>query len=254
MIKLVKLEALVAYLNDYLDVRNVPDYKDALNGLQVEGRPDVRRVAVAVDACQASIAQAAAGGADLLIVHHGLFWGQKAPITGMIYNRLSLLIKNDIALYSSHAPLDAHPEVGNNHVLARQLGLTVSGLWGEMEGVPLGIYADVDMARTEFTARVRDTLHIEPLVIAAGPERVRRIGIVTGGAGSWIERAYKVGIDTFLTGEGQHHTYFDAEERGMNVLYAGHYATETVGVRALARHLEERFGLESFYIDHPTGL
>lgn len=254
MIKIVRQDALVAYLNDYLDTRNVPDYKDAFNGLQVEGKANVRRVAVAVDACQASIAQAVTGGADFMIVHHGLFWGAKAPITGMIYRRLAPLIKNDIALYSSHAPLDAHLEVGNNHVLARALGLDVSGLWGEMEGVPMGVYADVSMTRAEFVSRVRDTLHVEPLVIATGPEQIRRVGIVTGGAGSWIERAYMRGVDTFLTGEGQHHTYFDAEERGMNVLYAGHYATETVGVRALARHLEERFGLETFYIDHPTGL
>ena len=250
----MKQDALVAYLNDYLAVRDVPDYKEAYNGLQVESGRDIRRVAVCVDACLATIEQAVAQNADLMIVHHGLFWGAKVPITGMIYRRLALLIRNDLALYSSHAPLDAHPEVGNNYVLTRLLGLTPGGMWGEMEGVPIGVYADTDMEREEFVRRVENALGVTPHVIATGPERVRRVGIVTGGAGSWIARAKAKGIDTFLTGEGAHHTYFDAEENGMNVIYAGHYATETVGVKALGQHLQERFGLETFFIDHPTGL
>ncbi|HZP81764.1 MAG TPA: Nif3-like dinuclear metal center hexameric protein [Chthonomonadaceae bacterium] len=245
---------LIAYLDDYLAVRDVPDWKDAFNGLQVEGRPEVRRVAVAVDACLATIAQAVAGNADLMIVHHGLFWGAKAPVTGAYYRRLALLIKNGLALYSCHTPLDAHPEVGNNYVLARKLGLTPAGRFGEFEGVPLGVYAETEMTRDAFVARVREALGVSPLVMATGPETVRRVGIITGGAGSWIDRAAAQGLDTFLTGEGAHHTYFEAEERGLNVLYAGHYTTETVGVRALADHLRDRFGLETFYIDHPTGL
>ncbi len=251
---MTQLTSLVAYLNDYLAIRDVPDYKEAYNGLQVEGKAEVRRVAVAVDACQATMRQAIAQNADLLIVHHGLFWGAKAPITGMYYERLKLLLNNDLALYSCHVPLDAHPEVGNNHALARLLGLEVSGLWGEMEGVPMGVYADVDMAREELTERIRKTLQIEPRVIATGPAQIKRVGIVTGAAGTWVERAQARGIDTLLTGEGPHHTYFDAEERRVNLIFAGHYATETVGVKALAQHLTERFGLETFFIDHPTGL
>lgn len=245
---------LIAYLDAYLDIANVPDYKDAFNGIEVQGQGDVYRVAVAVDACQATIDAAIAGGAEILIVHHGLFWGRKAPVTGPYYRRLAALIKNDVALYSCHIPLDAHPEVGNNHVLARQLGLGVGGTWGDFEGMPIGVWADADLSREEFVARVRDALGVEPLVMATGPDRVKRIGIVTGGAGSMIAQAARAGCDTFLTGEGAHHTYFDAEEGGINVLYAGHYATETVGVRALAAHLERRFGLETFFIDHPTGL
>lgn len=245
---------LIAYLDDYLAVRDVPDWKDAFNGLQVEGRAEVRRIAVAVDACLATIAQAVAGNADLMIVHHGLFWGAKAPVTGAYYRRLALLLKNDLALYSCHTPLDAHPEVGNNHVLARKLGLEPTGRFGEVEGVPIGVFAETEMTRDAFIVRVREALGVSPLVIATGPETVRRVGIITGGAGSWIDRAAAQGLDTFLTGEGAHHTYFEAEERGLNVLYAGHYATETVGVQALADHLRVRFGLETFYIDHPTGL
>jgi len=250
----MKLTELVAYLDDYLAIRDVPDWKNAYNGLQVEGRAEVRRVAVAVDACLATLEQAVAGGADLMIVHHGLFWGSTAPVTGAYYRRLATLLKNDLVLYACHTPLDAHPEVGNNHVLARRLGLTVGGMFGEFEGVPIGVWAETEMPRAAFVRRVRETLGVEPLVLATGPETVRKVGIITGGAGSWIDRAHAIGCDTFLTGEGQHHTYFDAEERGLNVLYAGHYATETVGVQALAAHLEQRFGLETFFIDHPTGL
>jgi dinuclear metal center YbgI/SA1388 family protein len=248
------LTELTAYLDDYLANDSVPDYRDAYNGLQVEGPAEVRRVAVCVDACLATIEAAAAGGANLMIVHHGLFWGPKAPVTGARYRRLAGLIKNDIALYACHTPLDAHPEVGNNHVLARMLGLEPGGMMGQYEGVPLGVWAETDLARDAFVDRIRAALGVEPLVIATGPERLSKVGIVTGGAHGSIGEAAAIGCDLFLTGEGPHHSYFEAEERGINVVYAGHYATETVGVRALARRLEQEFRLETFYIDHPTGL
>lgn len=247
-------DELVAYLDDYLDIGHVPDYKESYNGLQVEGRHLVQRVAVAVDACQATIDQAIADNADFMIVHHGLFWGKKAPVTGAYYRRLSALIRSDVSLYSVHLPLDVHPEVGNNHVLARRLGLEIASLWGSFEGMPLGVRAETDQSRDVFVESVRRALGIEPLVMATGPEQVRTVGIVTGGAGSMIAEAVRAGCDTFLTGEGAHHTYFDAEEAGINVLYAGHYATETVGVQALAEHLKRLFGLEALFLDHPTGL
>jgi dinuclear metal center YbgI/SA1388 family protein len=250
----MRLQELAAYLDEYLAIRTVPDWKDAFNGLQVEGREEVRCVAVAVDACLTTIKGAVAGGADLMIVHHGLFWGSKAPVTGAYYRRLSALIRNDLALYSCHVPLDAHPEVGNNHVLARLLGLSAGGMFGEVEDVPIGVWAETEVPRDEFVWRVREALGVEPFVIATGPETVRKVGIITGGAGSLIPEAAQAGCDTFLTGEGQHYTYFEAEERGLNVLYAGHYATETVGVKALAAHLEREFGLATFFLDHPTGL
>ena len=245
---------LVAYLNDYLAIRDIPDYKEAYNGLQVEGRSEVKRVAVAVDACLYTIEQALAAEADLLLVHHGLFWGAKAPITGAYYRRLALLLKNDLALYSCHLPLDAHPEVGNNVVLARMLGLEPEGRFAEFEGVPLGVWATTQVSRESFAERVGQVLNVSPLVIATGLETISRVGIITGGGGSYISHAAKLGLDTLLTGEGAHHTYFDAEELGINVLYAGHYATETVGVRALGEHLHARFGLDWVWIDHPTGL
>ncbi len=245
---------LVAYLDEYLALAEVPDFPDAFNGLQVEGRAEVQRVAVAVDACQATIDQAVMREADMLLVHHGLFWGQHAPVTGAYYRRLSALIKNDLSLYSCHLPLDAHPEVGNNHVLARQLGLTVGGMFAEREGASLGVWADTQLPLSELVRRVEETLNVQPLVIPTGPATARRIGIITGGAASYIGEAARIGCDTFLTGEGAHHTYFEAEEQGINLIYAGHYATETVGVRALAAHLERQFGLETLFLHHPTGL
>lgn len=245
---------LVSYLDEYLALAEVTDFPNAYNGLQVEGRSEVQRVAVAVDACQATIDQAVERGADLLLVHHGLFWGHHAPVTGAYYRRLCALIKNDLSLYSCHLPLDAHPEVGNNHVLARQLGLTVGGMFAEREGASLGVWADTQMPLSELARRVEEALDVQPLVIRTGPATVRKIGIITGGAGSHIGEAARIGCDTFLTGEGAHHTYFEAEEQGVNLIYAGHYATETVGVRALAAHLERQLGLETLFLHHPTGL
>lgn len=250
----MKLQELVGYLDTYLSVSEVPDWPDAYNGLQVEGRRPIQRVAFAVDACLATITRASERGADLLIVHHGLFWGAKAPVTGIYYRRLETLMKNDIALYACHLPLDAHPEVGNNAVLARMLGLERASPFGEIQNFAIGVWCETEMTRADLVMRIDTSLNTTTRVIAAGPDTVRKVGIVTGAAGSQIADAAAFGLDTFLTGEGAHHTYFEAEERGINVLYAGHYATETVGVRALAEHLSRRFGLEVLLIDHPTGM
>jgi dinuclear metal center YbgI/SA1388 family protein len=250
----MQLRELTAYLDDYLRIKEVPDWPDAYNGLEVEGRTEIKVVATAVDACQATIDEAISRGADLLLVHHGLFWGSKAPMTGILYRRISALIKANLPVYSSHLPLDVHPEVGNNHVLARKLELVADGQFAEYQGYVVGITCSCDLSRDEVVARLTDTLGVAPHVIPTGPERIRKIGIVTGGAGGWIGKAARAGCDLYITGEGQQHTYFDAEENGINVIYAGHYLTETVGVQALGQHLNDRFGLETFFIDHPTGL
>jgi dinuclear metal center YbgI/SA1388 family protein len=164
------------------------------------------------------------------------------------------LIKHDIALYSAHLPLDLHPEVGNNAVLAHALSLDDIEPFGEYEGQTIGFSGTLVASREELTQRVREVLGIDPRVIATGPERITRVGVVSGGAGKLITQAAEAGLDTFVTGEGTHHTYFDAEEAGVNLIYAGHYATETVGVKALAQHLKDRFGLPWEFIDHPTGM
>lgn len=251
----MKLTELTAYLDEYLRVATVPDYGGALNGLQVErAGEEVRRVALAVDAAQATIATAAEWGADLLIAHHGLFWDGNVPVTARRYRRLKALLDADLAVYGAHLPLDVHPEVGNNAVLARALGMEPEGMWGEYKGMPLGVWGTVDLDREELRQRVSEVLGGPVHLVAGGPQRVRRLGIVTGGAGSQTADAAAAGLDAFLTGEGAHHNYFDAEEGGVNLLLGGHYATETWGVRALGEHLAARFGLECAFLDHPTGL
>jgi dinuclear metal center YbgI/SA1388 family protein len=250
----MRLDDVVTYLDEYLRTGEVEDYELALNGLQVENSGDVRHLAVAVDACQAVIDQAAERGADLLVVHHGLFWAGLEPITDRAYRRLSALLRHDIAVYSAHLPLDRHPQVGNNPVLARLLGMEVRGWWGESRGAPIGVWGELDLDRSALAGRLAEVLGAAPLVIAGGPETVRRVGIVTGAGGSLIGAAREAGLDTLITGEGAHHTYFDAEELGVNVYYGGHYLTETVGVKALAEHIAERFQLPWSFIDHPTGL
>jgi dinuclear metal center YbgI/SA1388 family protein len=198
-------------------------------------------------------------GSPLLLVHHGLFWDGAPSVTGRRYRRLRALLANDIALYAAHLPLDLHPEVGNNAVLARRLGLQLEGTFGDHKGTPIGVWGTPPAAiatRDALARRLQEVLGLSdpPRVIAGGPERLSRIGIVTGGAGTMTPQAAAQGLDTFVTGEGAHHTFFDAMEGGVNLMYAGHYATETVGVRALAEHLSACFGMPSVFHDHPTGL
>ena len=250
----MRLDDLVRYLDAYLRISEVGDDPKALNGLQVENAGEVQNVAVAVDACQAVIDQAAARGADLLIVHHGLYWGGLEPLVGRHYRRVASLVRHGMALYSAHLPLDRHPEVGNNVVLARQLGVEVRGWFGEYRGAPIGTWGELDLSAEALAARLEAVLGGRVRLITGGPPQVRRVGIITGSAGSMIAQAKSAELDSFVTGEGQHWTYFDAEELGVNVFYAGHYATETLGVKALAEHMAERFQLPWSFVDHPTGL
>ena len=252
--KSISLRDLAEYLDDYLALSEVPDAPGALNGLQVESSGAVGRIAAAVDACQATIDAAVSSGANLLLVHHGLFWGDPQPVTGRQWRRLSKLLAHDLAVYSAHLPLDCHPDVGNNIVLATKLGVRQPEGFGVYRGTPVGVMGDVSLSRDSFVELVTSVIGGETQVIAAGPSQVKRVGVITGAAGSMIGEARAAGIDTFVTGEGGHHTYVDAEEGGMNVIYAGHYATETFGVKALAKHIEQRFGIPWEFVDHPTGL
>ncbi len=251
----VALTELVDYLNEYLDIANVPDYPGATNGLQVESSGSVSRIVACTDACQATIEAAIEHSAELMLVHHGLFWGEgPLPLIDRQYHRIRSLLLHDIAVYSAHLPLDAHPEVGNNVQLAHAIQLNVEGRFGDFEGHPIGVWGTLSIERDELALRLRESLGGEPFVISCGPQRVGRLGIVTGGAASLISQARDAGLDTFITGEGPHHSYFEAEEWGLNVFYAGHYATETLGVKALAQHVSEKFSLAWEFIDHPTGL
>ncbi len=252
----MKLESILQYLDGYLAVAEHPDYSTALNGLQVAGPAQIEQVVVAVDACEASIAEAVALGAHLMIVHHGLFWRGLEPLTGRRFRRVRMLIEGGVALYSCHLPLDSHAEVGNCALLARALGLELQGQFGDYQGTPIGWWGALPEATTPsgLSAQLAAVLGTQVHVIEGGPERVEKIGVVTGGGASFVEDAVAAGLDALVTGEGSHHSHFDAMELGITLLFGGHYATETFGVRALGLHLEERFGLPWEFVDQPTGL
>jgi dinuclear metal center YbgI/SA1388 family protein len=164
------------------------------------------------------------------------------------------LIESDLALYAAHIPLDCHAEVGNNPVLARGLGIQGLVPFGEYQGSRIGVMGDISTAREDLVGAVARLLDTAPRLLPTGPKQVKRVAVVTGAGASYIGEAREAGADTLLTGEGPHHSYFDAEEMGLNVIYAGHYATETVGVKALAEHLSRRFRVPWEFLDHPTGL
>lgn len=243
------LTEVVTHLNTLLRVGEVKDYPNAVNGLQVENSGRATRVAVAVDACESVLEQAVAVGADLLIVHHGLFWSGLGPVTGPAYRKLRLALENDLAIYSVHLPLDVHPRLGNNVLLARALGLRKTAGFLDIGVQATGNWA-LEVLIEKLERAVSAPVHFAP----GGPERVRRLGIITGGAGGEIARAAAAGVDTFVTGEGAHWTFPMAEELGVNLIYAGHYATETFGVKALGGELLRKFGLPWEFLDHPTGL
>jgi dinuclear metal center YbgI/SA1388 family protein len=250
----VSLASLVRHCDRLLRTDEFNDWEGAVNGLQVENRGTVTRLAAAVDASTATLRLAIASGADLLVVHHGLFWAPSHPWTGKRLELLRLLLENNLAVYSSHLPLDAHPRLGNNAQLSAALGLEPLKPFFFEKGQFIGFKSRARLDREELTARLRRALGVAPKLLAGGPDICRRIGVVTGGAGSELKIAASEGVDTFITGEGPHWTFALAEELGVNVFYGGHYATETFGVKALAAHLSKKFQIPWSFIDHPSGL
>jgi dinuclear metal center YbgI/SA1388 family protein len=246
------LRDIVVWLDGLLRVAEIPDYPGALNGLQVENGGVVTRIVAAVDASLQTIA--GAGRGDLILVHHGLFWDGNQPVIGRRYRRMKALFSLDAALYAAHLPLDLHPEIGNNVLLAQGLGVPVEGWFGRYQGTPIGVWGRRQCTRDELVSQVGTLLGGAPVLVPGGPARVERVGIVSGAGGGMVAEARAAGCDTLITGEGAHHTYFDATELGVNLIYAGHYATETVGVRAFAERAVVRFGLPWEFHDHPTGL
>lgn len=252
----MNLAELVSHLDTELRLAEIADYSNALNGLQLENHHgQVTKIVAAVDATLPVMRKAVAMGADLLVVHHGMFWTGLQPWTGPVFQKLQLCHDSGLAVYSAHLPLDVHPVLGNNAQIARALGLTPSGGFLEYKGSAIGVTAEHALSLDEVTMRFKTALGGSPVhVCSAGPQTTKKIGISSGGSGSEIAAAAKAGIDTFITGEGPHWSYTLAEELGINVLYGGHYATETFGVKALAAHVEAKFGIPWVFVDHPTGL
>jgi dinuclear metal center YbgI/SA1388 family protein len=249
-----KLERILYFLEETFRSSTFPDYPNALNGLQVEGRSEVGFLGAAVDASEEALAEAAKRGIHLLLVHHGLFWGGLGTITGPRFRKVSTLIGGEVGLYSLHLPLDAHPDLGNNALLLGNLGLERQGRFGSFEGVEIGWWATADLDREEALARLRKTVGGAARLIPGGPGKVGRVGVVTGGGASFLSEAASFGLDTLVTGEAPHHAYHEAMELGVNLLLGGHYATETFGVKALGARLAEEFNLAWEFLDFPTGL
>ena len=250
----VPLKKIVEYCDKILRTREIGDYDGAMNGLQAENSGAVTKIAATVDASLATVKLAIAAKADLLIVHHGLFWSARQPWTGKNFELMKLCVENNLAIYSSHLPLDAHPRLGNNALLCAALGLKNLKPFYESHGQTLGFQSRTKISRDELAKRFARAVGGQPKIIPGGKNVCEKIGVVTGGAGAELKQAAAAGLDTFITGEGPHWTFALAEELGLNVFYGGHYATETFGVKALAAHLAKKFKLPWEFLDHPTGL
>ena len=253
--EVLSVAQVAGFLDEYLGVHEIADYPGAMNGLQVDGPGPVEVVATAVDASEAVIGRATEGGADLLLVHHGLFWDGLRPVTGPRYRKLRELVQGGLALYGAHLPLDAHEDVGNAAVLARKLGLGDVRLFGDYKGTYVGRAGSVDgVSADEFAQRIEAVTGEPVRVLPGGPRTLSNVAVVTGAGGSLLADVAREGLCALVTGEAQHHHAVEAAELGVTVFLGGHYATETWGVKALAEVLEDQLGVRTFFIDSPTGL
>jgi dinuclear metal center YbgI/SA1388 family protein len=251
---MTSLSEIVNYTNDFLRIREIGDWDNALNGLQIENSGGVTKIGASVDASTRVLAAAAKQNVDLLIVHHGLFWPGLQPVTGVLRRQLDLAFENNIALYSAHLPLDLHPQVGNNAQLAAALGLKSTLPFFEEKGQKVGLKVRASLLRDELDRKLQKVLSGSVKAFMFGPKKTGTIGIITGGAGSEVYKVVQEGVDTFITGEAPHWAAVTADELGMNLLLGGHYATEVFGVKALAAHLSKRFKIPWAFIDCPTGM
>ena len=254
------LTQLTEFLDTTLNIAGIPDYPNAVNGLQLANLGDIERVATAVDFSSETVRGAINVGASLLIVHHGMFWSGVQPITDHRHRRLWELMTNDVAVYSAHLPLDVHPTLGNNALLAKRLGIEPSGGFATYQSLDVGLsgHSNVPTQTLANRARALADEHQGSFVATSfDPERVtRKWGLCTGAGAdsSSLREAARRGLDTLIVGEGPHHTAVEARDLGVVILYAGHYATETLGVLALGERLGEQFGVPSSFIDAPSGL
>jgi dinuclear metal center YbgI/SA1388 family protein len=256
----VSLEVIGRYANKLLETETTGDYPNALNGVQLENRSTIKGIAAAVDFSSRSIDGAIATNCNLLIVHHGMFWAGLETLTGAAFRRVQRLIESDIAVYSSHLPLDRHPTLGNNALLASELGLSPTAGFARFENFFIGVSGESDIETSLLFARARQFAARHggdaraPLVKEG--RKTKRWAICTGAGATadTLKEASETGVDTLIVGEGSHWTGVHAEENDLVIIYAGHYASETLGVRALAQHLGERFNLPWHFVSAPTGM
>jgi len=257
IISSMELRKIETYLSDLLTPDEMVSTDPSLNGIQVENDgSDISKAAFAVDACAETFQKAADANAGLIVVHHGLFWGQLKPVKGTLYSRLKLLFNNNIALYAAHLPLDKHPEFGNNAVIADILGLRDIEDFGRIKGVSIGYKgklpepSDIDTILNTLNSGQQKVEKALPF----GPKSIKTVGIVSGGAAKDVYQAIDEGLDLYITGEPSHEVYHAAMESGINIIFGGHYNTETWGVRRLSQRMYSDLNIETVFIDAPTGL
>ena len=250
---MARRDELIAFLDGLLDSPGRADYGP--NGLQVPGADEVEVVVTGVSAHRELFEQAVAAGAQLVLCHHGIFWGETAgPVTEQLKARLKLLFDHDMSLAAYHLPLDAHPEVGNNALICEGLGLEREAPFGEAKGGPVGWVgaATEPLSLDALVERSTALFGSAPLVFDSGPAEIRRVGVVSGGGSSTLPEAIGLGLDAFVTGEPTEHVMADAREGGIHFLAAGHYASETFGVRRLGDLLAEKFGVSHTFVEVPN--
>lgn len=249
----VELSKIVNFLDAELRTAEIQDYDNALNGLQLENDGTVTRIAMAVDASEKTIQKAIETEADLLIVHHGLFWPGLQPITGLMARKINPAVKNNLAIYSSHLPLDMHALYGNNARLAFLAGMKEIGAGFPYKGANLGIQCQFDGSCAELIEHIKMATGHEITSFLQRPmhDSPGRILVCSGGAGEHITDAAALGVDTYITGESSHWTIPMASELGINLILAGHYATETFGVKAIGELLHNKFNIPAVFLPMP---
>jgi len=247
------LKEIVAFLDAELRLSEIKDYPGAMNGLQLENDGTVNRVFSAVDASLAVVEEAALQGGGLLLVHHGMFWQGAQPITGAFHRKISAAIRGNLAIYSAHLPLDWHPVHGNNVLLAKAIGLREISPILIKDGWPMGVAGLWEGSRRDLVKATSAAVGREITLCPSGGDFVGKVAVITGGAGSEVRNIAGLGFDAFVTGEGPHWSFIEAEERGMNLIYAGHYATETFGVNSLGSWIGRNFGVRFSAIERPGG-
>ena len=254
---MAKRSEIVNFLDEYLKVREIAD--SSLNGLQVEGNVEVKKVALAVDACQYVFDEARSSGADMVIVHHGLFWkdDEWMPLTGILGKRIQTLMAGGVSLYAAHLPLDLHADVGNNACMARLIGLKEILPFGKYHDVDCGYFGRLEReyALDDFLSLVDEKIGKVQVKHLFGVEKIRTVGIVSGGGAFAVNEMGKYDVDILISGEQKHMLFNDTKELCVNAVYLGHYDTEMFGVSALGSKLKEKFkNVETFFIDNPSGL
>ena len=259
MTSAIETNRVIGYLDDLLNIAHTPDYPGAVNGLQLDNNGTIRKVAAAVDFSSRAVALGLEEKADLLLVHHGMFWSGIQTITGSRFERMKSMIEGGMAVYSAHLPLDCHPTFGNNMLLSRELELEPNGPFAHFKTFPIGVRGKSDMPLARLVERVGKFSEANGGSALTTSFKSNTVvgqwAMCTGGGASadTLQEAAATGIETLIVGEGPHWTAVEADDSGLVIIYAGHYATETVGVRALAQHVAERFNLEWTFIHAPTG-